>query len=260
MGIRRRIRAAVGGAFGAVLLLATTATAALAGGPSLTVTNLGQAGAPVEVGQAPIVLASTNDCAHPFTFANESACPPGTWPPAGQPWGPIENVAGGDTLRLAFGAAVSAVSVGSTSNYPPGLTDPDGKPIPNYDVLSESQAVPTSDPAVWLAALPPLDARAISTSGYTFSVVAEDEAGHHGYPFGIRSPRYANESTQCGMAYFSTGWAQYLCLGNGPTPGVPLPAKAKKRRKCKKGFHRKMVRGKKRCVRKKGQRRKAHHR
>jgi hypothetical protein len=259
MGIRRWLRVAVAGAFGVVLLLATSATAALAGGPSLTVTNLGQAGAPVEVGQAPIVLASTNGCAQPFTLANESACPPGAWPPLGQQWGPIENVAGGDTLRLAFGAAVSSVSVASTSNYPPGLADPDGKPIANYDVLAESPAAPTSDPAVWLATLPPLDARAISTNGYTFSVVAQDEGGHHGYPFGIRAPRYANEATQCGRAFFSTGWEQYLCFSNSPAPGVPNVV-AKKRRKCKKGFHKKVVRGKKRCVRKKRQQGKAHHR
>jgi hypothetical protein len=120
-------------------------------------------------------------------------------------------VAGGDTLRLEFSAPVTAVGVGSTSNYEPGLHDPDGKAISNYDVIPESSATPTSDPSVWHTTLPPLDARAISTIGYTFSVVAQDGSGYHDYPFGIRSPRYANEQTFCGTAYFSTGVSQDLC-------------------------------------------------
>jgi hypothetical protein len=67
--------------------------------------------------------------------------------------------------------------------------------------------------------LPPLDYRAISTIGYTFSVVARDGSGYHDYPFGIRSPRYANELTKCGTAYYSTGVSQGLCPGKG----VPSP-------------------------------------
>jgi hypothetical protein len=197
-------------------LLLSLGTTARADGPGLRVTNLGQPSAPVEVVQPPIDVAATATCAYPFTIANESACPPGTWPPLGQQWGLIEDVAGGDTLRLEFSAPVSEVKVASTSNYPPGLKDADGNPIPNYDVLAETSATATSDPAVWLVPLPPLDARAISSSGYTFSVVAQDGPGHHDFPFGIRSPRWANELTKCGTAYYSTGWQQYLCGGGAP--------------------------------------------
>jgi hypothetical protein len=200
-------------AFSAALPVGAGASA-----PGLRVTNLGQSSAPVEIGQPPIDVVATNSCPSPFTLANESACPPGTWPPLGQPWGAIEDVAGGDTLRLEFSTPVSSVKVGSTSNYEPGLTDPDGKAIANYDVVPESAAAATADPAVWAIALPLLDAQASSTQGYTFSVVAQDESGYHDYPFGIRSPRFANESTKCGRAFYSTGSEQGLCGGGAYFP------------------------------------------
>jgi hypothetical protein len=207
-------------ALATLVLLAALTTAARADAPALRVTNLGQSSAPVEVGQPPLDIAAAGSCAFPFTLANESACPAGTWPPLGRRWGSIEDVAGGDTLRLAFSSPVTTVKVGSTSNYTPGLRDPDGKPLSNYDVVPETSAVSTADPSVWLTTLPPLDARAISSDGYTFSVVAQDGSGYHDYPLGIRSPRYANEATYCSIAYYSTGWQQYLCLGKSAPPGL----------------------------------------
>lgn len=245
----RKLGIVWGVAVGLLVLLATVAQAR-ADGPTLRVTNLGQSSAPVEVGQPPFDVAATGSCAHPFTLANESGCPAGTWPALGTQWGAIEDVAGGDTLRLEFSSAVASVLVGSTSNYQPGLNDPDGTAISNYDVVPESAATATVDPAVWLTTLPPLDARAISSHGYTFSVVAQDGSGYHDYPFGIRSPRYANELTKCGIAYYSTGWQQTLCLDEAISPGRPPLIGPKKHRKCRKGFKRKMVNGKKRCVRK----------
>jgi hypothetical protein len=221
MTVRGRSVKWASGLAAVMLWLAAAAAVARADAPTLRVTNLGQGTAPVEVGQPPIDIVATAGCAHPFTVANEAGCPPGTWPPLGQQWGQVEDVAGGDTLRLELSAPVTSVSVGSTSNYAPGLHDPDGRAIPNYDVVSESAAQPTSDPGVWLTTLPPLDYRAISTIGYTFSVVALDGSGYHDYPFGIRAPRYANELTKCGTAYFSTGVSQSLCGGaggKGPPP------------------------------------------
>ncbi len=215
------IKKLAAGAVCALAFVAATASAAWADGPTLRVTDLGQSSAPVEVGQPPIDVGSANGCAHPFTFANESACPTGTWPALGLPWGPIEDVAGGDVLQLAFSSPVSSVAVGSTSNYEPGLHDPDGKAIPNYDVVPESPAVATSDPAVWQVTLPPFDIRAISGQGYTFSVVAGDESGYHGYPLGIRSPRYANESTKCGHAFYSTGVEVGQCPGHESPKALP---------------------------------------
>jgi hypothetical protein len=212
--LQRRIATVPIGILASLMLLAATGVAR-AQGPTLTVSNLGQSSAPIEVGQPPFEVPPAGSCAFPFTLANESACPAGIWPPLGRRWGAIEDVAGGDTLRLEFAAPVSAVTVGSTSNYEPGLHDPDGKAIGNYDVIAESPAAPTSDPSAWTVTLPPLDVRAISTDGYTFSVVAQDGSGYHDYPFGIRSPRYANELTKCSQAYYSTGFWQYLCLGKG---------------------------------------------
>jgi hypothetical protein len=244
---------------GALVVMFAHAGGAAANGPSLTVTNLGQPTAPVEVGQAPIGIAAAGSCASPFTLANQAACPAGTWPPLGQPWGQILNVAGGDGLRLEFSGPVTAVKVGSTSNYEPGLTDPDGNPVANYDVVPETSAVATPDPKVWAVGLPPLDARAISSQGYTFSVVAEDGSGSHDYPFGIRAPRYADEAAKCGRAFFSTGWEQYICASKEIPPGLPGEVRRKKR-KCKKGFRRKKVRGKARCVKVKKAHPKRHHR
>jgi hypothetical protein len=105
--------------------------------------------------------------------------------------------------------------------HEPGLHDPDGKAIPNYDVMAESSAAPSTSPAIWEVTLPPLDYRAISTIGYTFSVVARDGSGYHDYPFGIRAPRYANELTKCGSAYYSTGVSQGHCLDKGAPPPRP---------------------------------------
>jgi hypothetical protein len=203
----------------AVFLL-SLAVPAQADSPTLSVTNLGQPSAPVEVGQPPITISATANCAYPFTLANESACASGIWPQLGRQWGPIEHVAGGDTLRLGFSAPVSSVTTSSTSNYARGLRDPDGNTIPNFDVLPEASAVPTGEQTVWTIALPTLDYRAISTQGYTFSVVAQDDSGHHDYAFGIRSPRFANELEHCGQAVYSTGIEQGMCWGAGiPTRG-----------------------------------------
>jgi hypothetical protein len=238
----------------ALAFLVAIAPLARAEGPTLTVTDLGQESAPVGVGQPPLPVSSTASCAHAFTLANEGACPPGTWPPLGRSsfdpggWGPSEHVAGGDTLRLAFSTPVLSVAVGSTSNYEPGLHDPDGGAIPNFDVIPESPATATVDPAVWLVTLPPLDVRAIG--GYTFSVVGEDESGFHDYPLEIRSPRWADELTLCGTAYYSTGFSQSLCPSNAAPPGVPgAVSHRKKRRRCRHGFRRRVVHGKRRCVR-----------
>jgi hypothetical protein len=216
----------VGAAFCVALSLALLLPAlARADGPLLTVSDLGQSSAPVEVGQPPFEVPPRGSCIYPFTMETESACPAGTWPLLGERWGSIEDVAGGDALRLEFAAPVSAVTIASTSNYVPGLHDPDGNPIPNYDVIAESSATPTSDPRIWQATLPQLDARAISTNGDTFSVVAQDGSGHHDYAFGIRSPRFENESTLCGRAWYSTDFGQYLCpsrAGGGSPPAKIL--------------------------------------
>jgi hypothetical protein len=185
------------------------------------VSDLGQPSAPVIVGQPPLTVASSGTCEAPFTVATQAACPPGTWPALGTTWGPIEDVAGGDELQLTFSSPVSIVTVASTSNYTPGLTNPSGQPVPNYDVLAPASAQPTSA-TVWQLTLPSLDVRA--AGGYTFSVVAADTSGDHDYSLTIASPRYADERTRCSETYYSTGFSQYLCLSagvKGPPPGPP---------------------------------------
>jgi hypothetical protein len=245
-----------------LVLAAALAPIARADAPTLTVTNLGQASAPIGVAQPPLGVSSRGSCPHPFTIAGESACPPGAWPPLGRPswtagdrWSPTEDVAGGDTLQLSFSSPMASVSVGSTSDFEPGLHDPDGKAIDNFDVIPESSASSTADAAIWWVSLPPLDYRALG--GYTFSVVGGDVGGFYDYALEIRSPRFADESARCGMAYFSMGVQQVLCF-RGDFPGSYPPPHRGKRKKCKAGFHRKKVRGKSRCVRVEKQHRKPH--
>lgn len=246
-----------------LVLAATIAPTAGADTPTLAVINLGQVSAPSEVTQPPLAVSSRGGCPHPFTIAGESACPSGMWPPLGRPswtregdrWSPTEDVAGGDTLQLSFSSPVASVSVGSTSDFEPALHDPDGNAIDNFDVIPESPATATADPAVWRVTLPPLDYRALG--GYTFSVVGGDAGGFQDYALEIRSPRFADESAKCGMAYFSTGIQQTLCFGN--FPGSYPTAVHRKRKKCRRGFRRKKIRGKFRCVRGKKQHRTSHH-
>jgi hypothetical protein len=206
-------------AIAAVATIVALAAASSSAAPSLTVTDLGQPSAPVEVGQAPVEVSPAGSCPTPFTLA--AACPVGSWPALGGPWGPTLDVAGGDVLGLAFPVPVSDVVVASTTNFPPGLVDPSGTAVANRDVMAATPAVATSDPSSWTVALPPLDR--IAMGGLTFSVVASDGAGgSYDYPLAIRTPRYGDESRRCGPAYFSTGDSQYLCLVMQKAP-PPLP-------------------------------------
>ena len=201
-------------AVGAFVVIAAPANAAASG---VTVSDVGQVSAPVVVGQAPVPGSVSGSCGTPFTL--ESDCPVGSWPALGGSWGATLDVAGGDRLVLTFSAAVSAVSVASTTNYPPGLRNPSGTGVANRDVIAATPAVATADPTVWNVVLPALDVTAMS--GFTFSVVASDGSGTYDFPLTIRSPRYADESTRCGPAYYSTGNGQYLCL-NEPKGHPPV--------------------------------------
>jgi hypothetical protein len=140
------------------------------------------------------------------------------WPALGEAWGSIENAAGGDTIQLVFTAPVTHVTVASTSNYQPGLTNPSGEAVPNYDVLGVTQASGASK--TWTVLLPQWDVRAIS--GYTFSVVVQDEAGYHDYALMLKSPRFANEVTHCSESYYTTMFSQFSCTTSTVPPGGAL--------------------------------------
>jgi hypothetical protein len=171
--------------------------------PILSVSDTGQPSAPVIVGQPSLTIASSATCEAPFTTELASTCPRGTWPALGESWGPIENAAGGDTLQFTFTAPMTKVTVASTSNYPPGLTNPSGEAVPNYDVLGVTSA--SGGPTSWTVALPQWDVRSIS--GYTFSVVAQDAEGSHDY-----APIAANHITQQGLASMPARPAQCLLV------------------------------------------------
>ncbi len=172
--------------------------------PTLTVSDLGQRLVPVEVGQPALTARPIGNCARPFALRFKSACPEGTWPGLGGTWSPVVPVAGGDTLRLAFSRAVSAVTVASTSNWKPGQFTPSHEPIRNYEVLGPMSATSTSDPTAWLITIPSLNDQA--TNGYSFSVVARIGSGYRDYRLSIRTPRVAN----C-EAYYNAEQTLYAC-------------------------------------------------
>ncbi len=186
--------------------------------PRLSVVDLGQPLVPVISGQPPVSANVEGTCAEPFSL--EANCPSGSWPGLGSDWGSAVAVAGGDSLALDFTSSMVAVRVASTSNYVPGESTPSGQSVENYDVLASVAATPTPESNIWRVTLPQLDIRA--TGGYTFSVVGSDTAGHHDYALTIRSPRYEDETRQCGMAYYSTELSQYLCAADSVPPGTPL--------------------------------------
>jgi hypothetical protein len=214
----RRLHMLLGVAAGFVAAGCSSSAIADASPPILSVSDMGQPSAPVIVGQPALTVASSGTCEAPFTIESASTCPTGTWPALGGSWGPIENAAGGDTLQLTFTATVTKVTVASTSNYTPGLTNPSGEPVPNYDVLGATSA--SGGQTTWMVTLPQWDARAIS--GYTFSVVAQDAEGSHDYALMLRSPRFANEATHCSESYYSTGLSQYSCTTSTVPPGGGL--------------------------------------
>jgi hypothetical protein len=203
------------------LLLLYVSLPALANGEASTVTisDLGQASEPVEVGQAPLAVQSSGACPRPFTLKPEASCPSGTWPALGGDWSPFENVAGGDRLRLAFSIPVSDVTVASTSDWPPGEHTPSGEPMHNFDVLPPTAAKTAPEPGAWIIRLPPLSLQAIG--GFTFSVVATDAGSNYDYHLSIKTPRYANEATQCGVRYYSTGVSDAICDRYSEQPGTP---------------------------------------
>jgi hypothetical protein len=201
------------------LLALPVVARAAADPPALSISNLGQDSIPIDAGQPAFLVLPTGECPTPFTLEAAAACPTATWPSLGGIWAPTEYVAGGDALSFTFTSPVSAVAVASTSNWAPGQFTPSNEPIRNYDVVGPTSATPTSEATTWHFTLPTLNLQAMN--GFTFSVVAEDSAGYHDYPFSIRTPRVSG----C-RAYYNPADSLYAC-GESIPPGVRSPRRSR---------------------------------
>ena len=98
------------------------------------VTNLGQARRRSKWPSRRSTVVAAASCAYPFTIANESACPPGP----GRRWSvelgaPIEDVAGGDTLRFEFSRRMAGERRLDVQ-LRAGPARPGRQRDPNYDV------------------------------------------------------------------------------------------------------------------------------
>ncbi len=199
----------------AALCCAAAPAAAVAQAPQLTVDNLGQATLPIS-GAAAVTVGAGNACADPLVLS----APCAGWAPLGpRPWAPELPAAGGDGVELRFSAPVSAVRASATTNFTPGLTTPDGTPVGNDQLLPATAATATAGDATrWTITLPNLTPR---DNGGTFTIVATDGDGPHGYALSLRTPRWLDEAARCGPTAYSPALQQYSCLSAGPIKGAP---------------------------------------
>lgn len=209
----------------ALLLIGVAAASARA--ETVVLVNRAQPGIESTVPQSPLDLMVRGDCAFARTIdearGGSSPCPAGTWVPPGGDWSPTVNVAAGDRLELSFPVAQESVAVVGTSNYPVGLTDPNGMQVQN-ESLGAFSVTPAADPRVWAATVPGLDSRARFEG---FSAIAVTARGRDGSArnvgFRLQTPRNVDEGTRCGRAFYSASEPGYHCPGGGIPPGGGRP-------------------------------------
>jgi hypothetical protein len=169
-----------------VLVLWSASLAKADTAPTLVVTDEG----PGVVNPVGVTADIGGNCANVYEAQQgngAATCPAGSWPEPGDWQSPILAMEEGDTLRLTFSAPVSEVSYASTTDYPTGLTNPEGTPVPNTDIITPGSATPSANPDVWTAPIPnPLSPRA--GSAVPFAVVARDATEYHDYSIRIESP------------------------------------------------------------------------
>lgn len=140
-------------------LVVGVADAHAAAPSAVEVVNAAQPGLVSSQPQPPVSLSARGSCGSVYTpeeaDGGPSPCAEGSWPAAaGDGWGPQIEVAGGDVLVLRFDAPATEVEISSTTKFPPGLTDPDGRAVRNAWIVPRVPAAPTDDPARWTVRLP----------------------------------------------------------------------------------------------------------
>lgn len=191
----------------------------------LRVENAGQPAMTSTAPQPPVVVTARGSCPDiydaPEANGEGGTCGLGAWPGPGGDWGAVLEVAGGDRLLVHSDAALESVEVAATTNFPAGLTRPDGTPVRNETLAGPVRAEPTGPTQTTHAVtLPPLDPRA--SSGLAFAIVtgAADGSRQH-YALAIRTPRKDRYGESCGIAWYAPDWQIDQCAGG--TKGPPPP-------------------------------------
>lgn len=185
--------------------------------PGLVVTDEG----PGVVNTAGVTAVVGGTCADVYEAeqANgKTLCPAASWPDPGT-WGsPTLAMDEGDVLRLTFSVPVSDVTYASTTNYPAGLTNPDGTSVPNVNIIAPVSATPTANPKVWNAPIPnPLSP--LAASAVPFAVVAQDATEDHDYSLTIQKPYCVEPGTVLTPGTFTCP----IPPGGGTLPGRGTP-------------------------------------
>ena len=192
----------------------------------LRVDNAGQPGLTSTISQPPLVVSERGSCADvydtPEANGEDGTCGSGAWPGPGGSWGAVLEVAGGDRLLLRSGVALESVVIAATTNFPAGLTTPDGRPVRNVTLVGPMRAQPTDAARTTHAVtLPPLDPRA--SNGLAFAIVSSAGDGtHRHYALSIRTPRKARYGTPCSIAWYAPGQQIDQCAGHKAPPPLPL--------------------------------------
>jgi hypothetical protein len=203
--------------------LAIMSIGAASASADVTVTNLMQPGLMTTPAPAPVTAAPSGTCAEPLTVAEANgetpyACP-AAWPAMASWWTLRQNlpVAGGDTLTLRFSTPPDQVRYTLLSNWPTGLSTPDGVRIPNVAFAGPadlpSPATPTD---AWTLTIPALT---FNGGGPDLSITTRTGADWTSYAIGLVSPRSVNPDDQCPVSYLNAGQAlPVTCKGGVKGP------------------------------------------
>ncbi len=202
-----------------------------AAGALPTVINAGQPEAQSSSAPGPVELPDRGDCASGRSIeeanGGASSCPPGTWPAPGTAWPPTIRVASGDALTVSFDERVERVTTLLTSNYRPGVTTPDGRPVPNVSLGEVTASSDADDGRRWVLRVPPLDRNRSAQSGHSvLSITAIGGQAPVNLALTLQTPRPKDFAVGCGPAYFSASETDYFCdqtKVHFPPPGVPSP-------------------------------------
>ena len=189
----------------------------------LRVESAGQPGMISSAPQPPVVVSARGSCADvydaPEANGEAGACGPGAWPGPGGDWGAVLEVAGGDRLLVHSDVALESVEVAATTNFPPGLTTPDGTPVRNETefgpVLAEPTGAAQTTHAVTLSRVPRAEAFAIVTTAA--------DGSHRHYALSIRKPRKDRYGESCSIAWYAPGQAINQCADHKAPPRPPPP-------------------------------------
>ena len=138
-----------------------------------------------------VELASRGDCWDVFDATEAtgelSLCGPSAWPEPGGDWGPVLEAASGDRLVVRAASPMEGAELAATTNFPLGLTTPDGRPVVNETLAGPLEGEAAGEDGRSLTfELPRLDARAASGLAVALVVRHEDSERHFG--FALRTP------------------------------------------------------------------------